>query len=219
MYKAIIFDLDGTLADTLGSIAEICNKTLNHFGFRSIDKEEYKYLIGNGTDVLLSRILKTVDETLDPWELPSFKKRYLHFYETDPLKHVTAYEGITKLLEKLQENDIKICVLSNKDNEMTNFIVKNIFPNISFSQVLGKTDKFPTKPDPKSLEHLLSVLKTEKSETLYVGDSGVDMLTANNAKLDCAGVLWGFRAKDELEENRATYTVNNTAELEKIIFS
>ncbi len=215
-YKACIFDLDGTLADTLHSIAHFGNSTLEAFGYPPIDPIEYKQLVGNGADLLMRRMLARVGAKLSEEELKRFRAEYDRRYAADPMALVGAYPGLPYLLPRLRESGIKLGVLSNKPDDMTRAIVAELYPGI-FHVVHGQREGIPTKPDPAAVLALADELGAAPGETLYIGDSGVDMDTAKNAGMDSCGVLWGFRTEEELLEHRAMYLAGDPAELEKII--
>ncbi len=217
MYNACIFDLDGTLANTLQSIATIGNSALNTLGYTNILENRYKQLIGDGVNKLIERMLTEVGGKPTDEKRLELKKVYDDIYSTNPIIHVKPYDEILDLLKKLNKSHIPVCVLSNKPHDMTVKICDKIFKEIDFFEVLGHSERFPTKPSPLSVNYLTENLNSTK--VLYIGDSGVDMQTANNAKLDSVGVLWGFRDKEELLANNATYIASSVKELDEIIFN
>lgn len=215
-YSACIFDLDGTLADTLHSIAHFGNGTLEAFGYPPIDPIEYKQLVGNGADLLMRRMLARVGAKLSEEELKRFRAEYDRRYADDPMALVGAYPGLPYVLPRLRESGMKLGVLSNKPDDMTRAIVAGLYPGI-FHAVHGQREGIPTKPDPAAVLALAEELGAAPGEVLYIGDSGVDMDTAKNAGMDSCGVLWGFRSKEELLEHGAMYLAGDPAELEKVI--
>ncbi len=215
-YSACIFDLDGTLADTLHSIAHFGNGTLEAFGYPPIDPIEYKQLVGNGADLLMRRMLARVGAKLSEEELKRFRAEYDRRYADDPMALVGAYPGLPYVLPRLRESGMKLGVLSNKPDDMTRAIVAGLYPGI-FHAVHGQREGIPTKPDPAAVLALAEELGAAPGGVLYIGDSGVDMDTAKNAGMDSCGVLWGFRSKEELLEHGAMYLAGNPAELEKVI--
>lgn len=217
-YKACIFDLDGTLADTLRSIAHFGNGALEAFGYPPIDPEEYKLLVGNGADVLMRRMLARVGADLPEEEIKSFRTEYDRRYESDPMALVTAYPGLRELLPRLKARGVKLGILSNKPDNMTRAIAAELYGGIP-DAVHGQRPGVPTKPDPTAVLALAAELSVSPGDVLYVGDSGVDMDTAKNAGMDSCGVLWGFRTREELLEHGAKYLAGDPAELEKIIVS
>lgn len=217
-YKACIFDLDGTLADTLHSIAYFCNGTLEAFGYPPIPIEDYKLLVGNGADLLMRRMLARVGADLSEEEFKSFRAEYDRRYAADPMALVGAYPGLPYVLPRLRDKGVKLGVLSNKPDDMTRAIVAELYPGI-FHAVHGQREGVPTKPDPTAALALMEELGVSPAETLYIGDSGVDMDTARNAGMDSCGVLWGFRGREELLQHGAMHLAGDPGELEKIIVS
>ncbi len=215
-YKACIFDLDGTLADTLQSIACFGNGTLNAFGYPSIDPEEYKLLVGNGADMLIRRMLARVGAGLSEAEIKNFRAEYDRRYESRPMHLVTAYPGLQGLLSKLKSNGVKLGVLSNKPDNMTRAIVSKLYGDTP-GAVRGQLPGVPAKPDPTAALAMARELGVSPGDVLYIGDSGVDMDTAKNAGMDSCGVLWGFRTEEELLEHGAKYLAGDAAALEDII--
>ena len=215
-YSACIFDLDGTLGDTLHSITRFGNGTLEAFGYPPIDPIEYKQLVGNGADLLMRRMLARVGAKLSEEELKRFRAEYDRRYADDPMALVGAYPGLPYMLPRLRESGMKLGVLSNKPDDMTRAIVAGLYPGI-FHAVHGQREGIPTKPDPAAVLALAEELGAAPGGVLYIGDSGVDMDTAKNAGMDSCGVLWGFRSKEELLEHGAMYLAGDPAELEKVI--
>ncbi len=217
-YRACIFDLDGTLANTLYSIAYFGNTALQSFGLPPIEAETYKTLVGNGADVLLRRMLQKVGATFSEEEFRSLRKEYDRLYESDPMKLVTSYEGLTELLARLKKEGLLLGVLSNKPDNMTRYVAESLYPD-TFHHIQGQQENVPKKPDPTAALSIAKEFHLSPREILYVGDSGVDMQTGNNAGMDPCGVLWGFRGKQELLENGAKHLAETAGELEEIIFS
>ncbi|RKJ39971.1 HAD family hydrolase [Acutalibacter sp. 1XD8-33] len=215
-YRACIFDLDGTLADTLHSIAHFGNRTLEAFGLPSIDIMEYRLLVGNGADLLMRRMLKRVGADLPEEEIRRFRAEYDRRYAADPLDLVGAYPGVPEGLVRQHDRGVRMAVLSNKPDDMTRAIVAGLYPGI-FDAVHGQRKGIPTKPDPTALLALAAELGVPPRETLYVGDSGVDMDAGRNAGMDTCGVLWGFRTQEELIAHGAKYLAGDPGRLMKII--
>ena len=195
--KAVIFDMDGTVANTLTSIAGFGNAALEAHRLKTFPVDRYRTFVGNGADILM-------------------RKTYDALYESDPTKDVTPYPGIVELLQKMRENNVKAAVLSNKPDNMTCYIAEKLFTGL-FDVVHGQREGVPKKPDPSAALLLCEELGVTPAECLYVGDSGVDMQTGQNAGLFTAGVTWGFRDEKELEENGADTLVHNAEELENLI--
>lgn len=215
-YRGCIFDLDGTLADTLSSIAGFCNDTLHEFGFPPIPTEEYKLMVGNGADMLIRRMAARAGASLTEENLKAMRAEYDRRYEAQPMKLVTAYPGLFALLSRLKEQGIKTGVVSNKPDNMTRYIVQELYGGL-ICEARGQRAGVPTKPDPTAVLETASALGLSTKDILYVGDSGVDMETGRNAGMDACGVLWGFRTADELLAHGAKYLAKNAGELEKLI--
>lgn len=212
-YPACIFDLDGTLADTLQSIAHFGNAALQAFGYPPIDPEEYKLMVGNGADILIRRMLARAGAELPEEDVKRFRAEYDRRYESDPMCMVTAYPGLQDLLARLKARGVKLGILSNKPDNMTRAIAAKLYGG-SPDLVRGQLPGVPTKPDPTAVLALAGELGVSPGDVLYVGDSGVDMDTARNAGMDSCGVLWGFRTREELLQHGAKYLAKDAAELE-----
>lgn len=215
MYTAAIFDLDGTLLNTITDLSIACNVALKQFGYPEHTEETYKTYVGNGIYKLIERavpeeVRKNQDKVLET------KAVFDAYYKEHSLDFTKPYEGIVELLQTLKEKGIKCGVVSNKAHEYTKALVKEMFGDL-LPYVYGQREGVPTKPNPQGVFDLLEDLKVQKAECIYIGDSNVDILTAQNAGLDSAGVLWGFRTKKELMEAGAVYLVKDTKQLEEII--
>ena len=210
MVKAVIFDMDGTVANTLASIAGFGNAALSAHGFPTLDVELYRKLVGNGADVLIRRMLAATNMPHNEDTVAAVRKTYDALYEAEPLKLVTPYPGILDMLEKIRTAGIKTAILSNKPDNMTCFIADALFPGL-FDIVHGQREGIPKKPDPSAVLMLCEELGVTPADCLYVGDSDADMQTGNNAGIVSVGVTWGFRDADELLENGA-HALTHTAE-------
>lgn len=215
MYKCVIFDLDGTLLDSLYDLGDSVNRALQKFNLPIHPYESYKHFVGNGRTKLIERAMGKYadDKKLFEMVTAEYDKNYL----AHCLDKSKPYEGIVPMLNYLNSSDIKICVLSNKPDEFVKKIIDTLFSNISFDIEWGKKNDYPPKPEPDSLLAILKELLINKSDCLYVGDSDVDIVTARNAQVDCCGVLWGFRTRKELEYAGAEKIVETTDELLKVI--
>ena len=212
MIKAVIFDMDGTVADTLASIAGFGNEALLAHGYPVLETELYRQLIGNGADVLMRRMLAATGMDHDEDTVKALRKTYDVLYEADPTKLVTPYPGIVDLLGKIRAAGIKTAILSNKPDNMTCYIADALFHGL-FDIVHGQRANFPKKPDPTAVLALCDELGITPADCLYVGDSGVDMQTGNNAGIVSVGVTWGFRGVEELRENGAHHLAHTAEEL------
>lgn len=213
MIKACIFDLDGTIANTLESIAGFSNEALKKCGYKTIELEKYKKIVGNGADTQMRRMLKNVKGDFTEDELKKLRAEYDSLYEAEPMKGVKEYDGVKEMLGKLKKQGIQLAVLSNKPNNVAQMVVEKLFSSTLFDVVAGQKDGIPTKPDPKGAEIILKELGRKPCECLYVGDTWVDMQTGHNAGMKTVGVLWGFRDRQELEENEADFIISSANEL------
>lgn len=209
MYKAVIFDLDGTLTNTLEDIAEAMNLALRACGLPEWETDEYRYLVGNGAKILAQRAVRDRQDLAD-----KVQELYQRRYETHNRVHTRPYPGVTELLKRLAGRGIPVCVLSNKPHEDTKQVLAYFFPEIPFSVILGQTDRFPVKPDPAGALWIAEQLKLAPSDFLYLGDTAVDMTCACRAGMHPVGVLWGFREAEELTGSGAERLIASPEELE-----
>lgn len=213
MYKCVIFDLDGTLLNTLEDLAGAGNSVLKTMDFPQHETEKYKYFVGNGIPKLIERIMP---EGCGDEERKKAYELFSEYYGKHYRDNTKPYEGIAELLGRLKENGIMTAVATNKDHAFSAELVESFFAN-SVDLVVGRRDGFPKKPDPYSVNLILEKLGINKNDTLYVGDSDVDMRTALNAGVCSCGVLWGFRTKNELIESGACRVAASAEELYRII--
>ena len=197
MNKLVIFDLDGTLLDTIEDLANSVNYALRQHNFPEHPINNYRFFIANGVNKLLERALpddKRNDDFISMLKVDFIRHYYAHSEES-----TKPYPGISELITKLYEEGYQLGVASNKVHDATVELVNRFFPDVTFTAVFGQREGYPVKPNPGILEEIIEMAGVEKSEVLYVGDSGVDVATAYNAKVAFTGVLWGFRPRRELE--------------------
>ena len=211
MKKLVIFDLDGTLLDTIADLAESTNHALKQLGYPTHDVETIRTFVGNGINKLLERALPIHEQTGENVRL--MRSHFVPYYDAHNADLSSAYPGIVHLLEDLQEKGIMIAVASNKYQEATVKLVKHYFPMINFIEILGQREGINVKPDPSIVFDILQKANVNKEEVLYVGDSGVDMQTAINAGVDAVGVTWGFRPRTELEGFQPMGLIDKAEEL------
>lgn len=214
MVKAVIFDLDGTLLDTIEDLANACNYSLSTLGYEVYKIDEYKRFIGNGRYKLIERILPEGSKKGD-----SFNRAlalFDQYYGEHMVDMTRPYEGIIDLLDCLIEKGIKLAIVSNKPHEFTTEVVEKYFGN-SFEIVYGQREGCPVKPDPRTIFEVIDRIEVDLQNCVYVGDSDVDIKTARNAGIKSIGVAWGFRGQGELEEAGADFIATSVKELEKII--
>ena len=211
MKKLVIFDLDGTLLDTIADLAESANYALKQLGYPTHDVETIRTFVGNGINKLLERALPSHEQTEE--NVIRMRSHFVPYYDIHNADLSTPYPGIVSLLEDLQAKGILIAVASNKYQEATVKLVKQYFPNIDFIEILGQREGINVKPDPTIVFDILQKADVSKEDILYVGDSGVDMQTAINAGVDAVGVTWGFRPRAELESFQPMGLIDKAEEL------
>ena len=191
MKKLVIFDLDGTLLNTIKDLAFSTNYALQENHFPTHEVEEYNYFVGNGIYKLFERALPENERT--PENIGKVKEKFIEHYSKHNADYSVPYEGIEEMLSALQAKGIQLAVASNKYQAGTAHLVARFFPNIHFTAVFGQREGVPTKPDPSVIHEILEMAQVSKEDTLYIGDSHVDMQTAINSEVDACGVRWGFR--------------------------
>ncbi len=216
MIRNIIFDLDGTLADTILDIRSGLNGMLTEYGFSTVTKEQTLANINNGALELVRRSLPEKYRCDDSF-VKDAKLVYEKYYSICYNDLTAEYSGCNDALKKLACHGVSLSVLSNKQDEFVKKIVQKLFPDIPFKFVFGQSDKFPTKPDPSSILYILDELSIPASETALIGDSNVDILTAKNAHVLPIGVSWGYRNKDILLECGARHIIDTPADITDII--
>ncbi|MCD8167573.1 MAG: HAD family hydrolase [Bacteroides sp.] len=215
MIRLVIFDLDGTLLNTVADLAESTNYTLNKLGFPVHPTENYKFFVGNGINKLFERALPQEARTEE--NIQQVRTLFLPYYASHSHDKSSPYPGIPELLNKLREKDISLAVASNKYHQGTLELIAYYFREFPFIKVLGQREGINPKPDPSIVEEILQESGIKKEETLYVGDSGVDMQTALNAGVTACGVTWGFRPRTELEQFSPAYIVDTPEEILPIL--
>ncbi len=214
MIKLCIFDLDGTLANTLTSISYFANKALNKHNLDSIPTERYKKLVGNGAAVLVQRMIKEVGGSKQDYlkVLPEYNTSY----DNNFLYLTAPYGGILNMLAALKAMGTKTAVLSNKPESTTKKISDTLFGERLIDLCCGAREDFPLKPDPKGVFEILEHFNISEEQCLYIGDTATDIETAKNAGLKAIGVLWGFRDLNELSAAGADFIVSTPSEIVKI---
>jgi len=210
MKKAVIFDLDGTLLDTLTDIMESVNKVLEKYQFPTHDLEAYKYFIGSGIGVLTQ---KAFPQDISKADFELYLDEVMIEYESRQTLKTKPYPGIIDMLESLNNKGIKIAILSNKPDEFAKPTVVHFFPNIQFEVVFGSRKNVNRKPAPDAVFEILDLLNLEKQDCFFVGDTSTDIRTGVNAGLETIGVKWGFRTVEELKDAGATYIIDAPDEI------
>ncbi len=205
MKKLAIFDLDGTLLNTIEDLGTAANYALEKNGFPTHAIAAYPFLVGNGVKRLLQRVLP--EESASTENVMKLLVDFKEYYDKHNTDFTAPYDGINQLLSNLVDKGVKLAVASNKYQSATENIVAHYFPNYEFVAVSGQKAGVPVKPDPSIVFEILGLAQIPKAETIYIGDSGVDMETARRACVDSIGVTWGFRSEKEL----TTYLAGNIA--------
>lgn len=212
-HRAYVFDLDGTLLDTLADLALACNTVLERHGFPVHPLPSYKIFVGNGFKKLVERTLPAdFLASAAPEDVLALLQEAKTFYTEHLRVSTKPYEGIRELVQTLKERGAVLAVLSNKPDPQTNTLIQDIFPGI-FTLVRGQRPDVPLKPDPAALLGMLEELALTTAETAYIGDTATDMETARRAGLFAIGVAWGFRTEEELRANGADVVVHQPAEI------
>ena len=206
-FKAILFDLDGTLLDTLRDLADSMNAVLGRHDMNTFPVDDYRFFVGKGLRELIRCVLpedKISEQTIDEFLIAmrfEYSKRW-----ADNSK---PYPGVPELLDELQKINLSMAVLSNKADEFTQVMVRTLLPKWEFQSIRGLKDGLPAKPDPTSALQIAHELKIQPSDFIYLGDTGIDMQTANAAGMYAVGALWGFRTAEELRVNGAKILIKS----------
>lgn len=206
MKKLIIFDLDGTLINTIADLAQSTNHALQALGYPTHKEADYNFMVGNGINKLFERALPQGEKTEE--NVLRVRREFVPYYDMHNADKSRPYPGIPELLAQLQAQGLQIAVASNKYQAATEKLIAHYFPAIRFTAVFGQREGINVKPDPTIVEEILSIAGVGKQDVLYVGDSGVDMQTAINAGVASCGVSWGFRPRTELESFHPNYIVD-----------
>jgi phosphoglycolate phosphatase len=209
--KAVLFDLDGTLLDTLEDIANSANSALIRHGLPINEVDAYRYFIGEGVTMLISRALPA--EKRDSDIIAKCVKGFREDYSRNWNVNTRPYEGVPELLDSLAAKRIKMAVLSNKPDDFTKQCVSALLPNHKFEMILGQRHGMPIKPDPVSALQIADSLGIVPSRFLYLGDSAIDIETAVRAGMFPVGALWGFRPLEELREHGAQAVIERPMDL------
>ena len=208
--SAIFFDLDGTLLDSVQDLADATNAALRACGLPEHPVHAYNYFVGDGFEMLIQR---AAPEDASPELRQRVMQQARDAYRQNWANTSKPYEGIPEMLQELQNRRIPLAVLSNKPHEFTLLTMQYFFPSIHFACIQGSPPGLRAKPDPALARNMLQELGLKASDVLFMGDTGVDMITAVNAGMFPVGVLWGFRTEDELHRHGARLILNNPAEL------
>ena len=213
--RLAIFDLDGTLLNTIADLATATNQALDACGFPTHPIEAYPFFVGNGINKLFERALPAEARTEE--NVLRIRTHFLPYYDEHNADLSRPYPGIPQLLENLQAAGIQVAVASNKYHRATEKLIRHYFPTIRFAAILGQREGVSIKPHPQIVEDILALVPVSKEEVIYIGDSGVDMQTALNAGVESIGVTWGFRPREELLQYSPTHLADTAKEIENII--
>lgn len=211
MFKACLFDLDGTLLDTVESIAYVANKVLVHYGLSPQPIADFNYYAGDGADELMKRSIHAAGGDFS--YLDEARKMYRDLFAKDPLYRVQPYEGIVETLQRLKSQGVKLAVCSNKPHLAALGAIHGMFEEDMFDVIQGQVSSILRKPAPDSAVMIAEKLGVLVQECIYVGDTDTDMQTGNAANMYTVGVLWGFRNRAELEQNHACQIIEHPKEL------
>ena len=215
--KLVIFDLDGTLLNTIGDLAAGCDQMLRMRDLPTHTFEDYCSFVGNGIMRLVERALP--EELRTPEYVAAARKDFVAYYIDHIDLYTHPYDGIVELVEELQLKGVKLAVASNKFQAGTDKLIKKFFPTTDFVMICGNREGVPLKPDTALVDLILDTAGVERQRCIMVGDSAVDIITAERAGIHSVGVSWGFRSLTELQEAGAEYIANSVAELRNILLT
>lgn len=214
MIKACIFDLDGTLADTLESMAYVANEIMQKYGLKTLPTDNFRYYSGEGADMLMQRALKDAgDKELIYYE--EGRRLYREMFAADPMYKVVPYEGMPETLKELKKRGIRLAVCSNKPHPAAVKVIAQLYGD-DFDMVLGQSDAIRRKPAPDGPLMIAGKFGVRPEECMYVGDTSTDMKTGKAAGMFTVGALWGFRDREELNANGADLVAEHPTDLVKI---
>lgn len=213
MYNLCVFDMDGTFVNSIGDISDAMNRSLMRMGYATYGENEYRRMVGDGMRVLCERALPINDEN----ELERLISLYKEDYLNNCCVKTVPYDGMVDLVCKLKAKGIRTVILSNKPHGQVQEIASKLFEKDLFDEVIGQTDAFPPKPEPSSLFHIMKKYNVLPQNTVYIGDSDVDVIFGKKAGVRTVGVEWGFRGREELINAGADVVVKNAEELKKFL--
>lgn len=213
MYKFCVFDMDGTVVNSIGDISDALNRSLKKLGFNTYTQDEICYLVGDGMEILCRRALPNENEETIQKLISLYKEDYINncSIRTD------LYPGVEDAIRQLNKNCVKCAIISNKPHKQALQIAEKLFKKDLFIEVMGQKPEFPIKPAPDSLLFMIKKYGFSIDEVAFIGDTSVDMRLGNAAKVFPIGVTWGFRTREELENANAGAVVDNAEQLVKVI--
>ncbi len=209
--RLVIFDLDGTLLDTIGDLAASCNHILERFGYPTHATDDYRMFVGNGIAKLVERAMPA--ECREAEYVEQVRVAFVEYYKVHIADYTHPYDGVCQLIDELCARGVQVAVASNKFHEGTCSLIDKFFGLERFVAVYGQRVGVPIKPDPTVVDEILRDADVMREEVLYVGDSDVDMRTAAAAGVRSVGVTWGFRSRGELTEAGAMYLVDQAEKI------
>ena len=213
--KLIVFDLDGTLINSLEDLADSANHILTQHGFPTHPVDAYRYFVGDGMRKLIERILPPEEQ--NDAQIEQCRQEFVEYYSIHMEDKTSVYEGSTDLLKALKAHGLKIAVATNKVHSAVRPLMEKYFPDIRFDSMIGQREGVPVKPNPQIMFDILKETSCEPSETLHIGDTATDMQLAHNAGVTPVGVLWGYRPLEELQEAGAQQIIKHPLDLLEII--
>lgn len=213
MNKLVIFDLDGTLLNTIADLGNACNHALLEKGYTAHPLSAYNYMVGNGVHNLVQRAAPDASGE----ELEELLRLFRSYYDEHCLELTKPYDSIKELLEDLKSLEVKVAVASNKYQDAVSKIISHYFPEIPFVSVYGEREGIPRKPDPSQIFAILNESPTPKKDVIMVGDSAIDIETARRACVESVGVTWGFRPVSELRRAYADHIISHPKEILDIL--
>jgi phosphoglycolate phosphatase len=213
--KLIVFDLDGTLINSLEDLADSANHVLVQHGFPTHPVDAYRYFVGDGVRKLIERILP--EEERNDTQIELCRQEFVAYYRIHMEDKTEVYPGMTELLKALKDKGLKIAVATNKVHIAVAPLMAKYFPNIHFDSMIGQREGVPVKPHPQIMFDILKETGYQPSEALHVGDTATDMQLAHRAGIESVGVLWGYRPLEELQEAGAQHIIKHPLDLLKII--
>ena len=213
MYKLCVFDMDGTFIDSIGDIAAAMNRSLKKLGHTTFSENDYYKMVGNGMEVLCRRALPKSSED----EIQELIRLYKTDYLANCCIKTKPYDGMVELNQKLIASGIKTAILSNKPHSQVIEIAETLSLNSIFDIIMGQSERYPSKPAPDALLAVMEKLNASADETVYIGDSDVDIQLAKAANVTSVGVKWGFRGEAELKRAGANFIVSDAGELASVI--
>lgn len=217
MYKVCIFDLDGTLIDSIVDVAYACNFALEYHGFPKNEISRYKYFVGGKLENFIGKALPEGKKTTE--NIDRVKVTYKKYYAEHSCDRTIIFDGVRELLRKLSDNGIRVCVNSNKAQDLIELILGKMFPDFHFDEVIGYLKDLPPKPHPDGVYKIAGKFGAQLSECVYIGDTKTDIATAQNAGIDCVCVTWGQGAVEELMKCSPACIVSSAEEIGKLVLA